>query len=177
MVRSADTIEVEVNGPLNESLTFPPIDRRIRGRLDFTKIPTTQAMAAARKYGNAVPGQILGIDVARSTAWIREPLQSDEHKELREKVAAELECTFAEPIEEFKLQSVNAVSTWLFWMESVVTGNAARLLEGKFPAELPGTPRKDFFRRQLDPSEKLLEGILALLEKQGTLLEALAKKV
>jgi len=140
-------IEIVVDGPHNESLRFPPAgDRRIRGRLRFARVPSVKAMALQPEYGDSIPGQIIGYD--GENGYIKEPLQEELHRCVREKLADRLNCRFADAREDFPLADGDAKATWLFWMERAVESGHARLVAGQFPKELPGTPRKSFFRHQ-----------------------------
>ena len=170
------TVEIIIDGPRNESLLFPPVgDRRVRGTLTFSRVPSVKAMSLQPVYGDNIPGQLIGFD--GQNGYIAEPLQTERYARLRDKLADKLNCRFADEREEFALANDDAKATWVFWMQRAVESGHARLVSGTFPRELPGTPRKSFFRRQKDREELLLEGILHVLESQGKLLEALASKI
>ncbi len=172
--------EVLVEGDHNESVRFPALgDKKIRGTLNFTRIPAATAMALTRRYGREIPGQILGFDPGRRTGYVKEPLREERHRDLREKLADRLNCDFAPEREDVSLPDDDRVATWCYWLVRLVESGHARVVRGELPdmATMPGTPRKRMFKPQPDRQERLLEGILDMMQSQGKLLEALAGKI
>ena len=65
------------------------------------------------------------------------------------------------------------VATWLFHMAGLVEGETARLVSGKIPDKLPGTPQQRFHSAErADPIDRLA----AAIEKQTELLVKLVNR-
>jgi len=172
-------VEIEVDGPHNESVQFLPLARKVRGRLEFARIGSRLAMTLIPQYGPEIPGQIIGYDAERKIGYVHEPLRAEKHRELREKLEKKFACGFAVECEEFSLGTDDQQATWVFWMNRVCESGHARVVKGELPDvnAMPGTARKRMFASEPDPQERLLEAVLSTLQAQGTLLEALASKI
>lgn len=136
-------------------------------------------MGLSRDYGAEIPGQILGLDVDKRVAYVKEPLREDRFDRVRERLADRLGCEFAPALEEFTLRDDDHVATWGFWLNRLVESGYGRVVRGELPdmATLPGVPKKRMFKSQPDKQEQLLEGIFGMMEKQGELLAALAGRI
>ena len=79
----ATTIELEIDGPANECLMFRPLERNIRGRLDFTRVKEPLAMIESTKWPKPIPSQRFGIE-PDGTGYLLEPLHDEENAVLKE---------------------------------------------------------------------------------------------
>ncbi|MBS0208726.1 MAG: hypothetical protein JSS27_07210 [Planctomycetes bacterium] len=163
MSKTCDLIEVEVLQPLH----FQPLGRKVRGHFDIREVARHDKDAAElfNKWPEPIPGQVLGIDLAKGEAYLAEPLRQPQHAPLRErlerlgKIGPERQ-TFAGA----------SAATWLFWLRRIVESGAAKLTRGTFPQSLPGTPQTDFLTiKQPDPIDRLA----AALERQNELMQKL----
>lgn len=175
-MKSANAIEIEVNDDHNGSLHFAPLQTRIRGRFDSSRLLKHDdgAGAIARQWDTPIPGQRLRLNVDDGTAEIVEPLNDDEHAGLREKIQAK-----GHRIAKGQSFSSVDVVTWAFWMRRAVESGSAQLVSGTFPKDLPGKPRTSFItsvNSEADPITKLAEAFDRQTEMLGKVLAALAAK-
>lgn len=177
-------LEVEVEGPLNENLSFRPLQRTLRGRWDWTKCasPDAHRHGVVTYGGLPIPGQVLGIDTASSRGYLREPLHEPAHAALAEKIKTKGKRL---PPAREDFEGVH-VPTWLFWIAAAVRAGLARVVSGKLPDAIDESGvRKDFLFAPPKPSERdrlsaALENMAAAQHAQtevlSKLLAALAKK-
>lgn len=176
-------LEVEIEGPLNENLSFRPLQRTIRGRFDWTKCASPDAHRfGIKEYGGLpIPGQVLGINPDTGEGFLREPLHDPAHAALADKIKSKGK-RLPPTKEEFQAH----VPTWLFWIAAAVRGGLARVVTGKLPDEIDETQvQKDFLFAPAKPSERdrlatALDGMAAAQREQtevlSKLLMALAAK-
>jgi len=161
----ADVVEIEIDGPHNESLRFAPQNRLVRGRWTWSKCgPTGAAVAALKWPGDFVPGQVIGVDRKAGTGYFRERLHEAEFKAVRTFIEEKRDEAIPEEKEDFPGISI---VTWLFWMRRAVDGGHARVVAGELPsdAELRAQqPRLDFYRRPTeDPKDATINALLKIL--------------
>ena len=66
-------VEIEIDGPRNESCVFRPLQRRIRGRFDLRRVAEPKAMLLHPQHPDPIPGQRLRLNIAAGTAVRFEP--------------------------------------------------------------------------------------------------------
>ncbi len=164
------TLTIEVDGPHNENLSFRPLQRMIRGRIDFGRDSEPMAHSAAAGW-SAIPGMRLGYDIDKKVGFVEESLHDDEHAPIREQI--ESKGLSIGPEREEHPDAHQA--TWLYWMAAAVTSGYARIVDGTLPTRLDESKvRKDFLLAQ-QPTET--DRLTVATEKQNALLEALINKL
>ncbi|MDZ4688502.1 MAG: hypothetical protein SH850_25795 [Planctomycetaceae bacterium] len=167
MVRAANVVEVEIDGPQNQGLMFGPLQRRLRGRFDSSRLLRMDDGAAgvAREWPEPIPGQRLRLDLDGAAAVV-EPLHDAEHATIKEKLNKR-GSTFAPAVE--TIATVH-VPTWVYWLRRAVEAGHARIVSGQLPEKLTGAPQLNFLTPAVaDPVDKLT----AALDRQSALLEQL----
>jgi len=145
-------IEVEIAGPTCGNLLFKPCERVVRGRYEVGLATATDPAAGmvTQKYGGTIPGQVLGLDLDTGRGYVREPLWTEEWRELRARLDHH-RFKLEPPEAEFK--DVH-VPTWVYWLARAVEGGIAKLLKGSLPKshQVDGKPRKVFYVRPASQS-------------------------
>jgi len=172
---SSEVLEVEIDGPANESLRFRPLAREVRGRHEWSRCPSPDAhRLGLRDYaGAAIPGQLLGIDLEAGKGYLKDPLHEPEHAALAERIVKK-GMRLPPAREEFAAHG----PTWIFWIAQAVRAGLARIVKGKLPEALDETDvRKDFLFAPPKPSERdrLADAINRMAESQAAQTEALTK--
>lgn len=170
MVKNADVLEIEIDGPHNENLRFDPLQQNIRGRFDAQRLLRFDDGAGrlAREWPEAIPGQRLVLDFDNGNAYLAEPLHDAEYAALREKIEAK-GFRIAAARQDFS--AVN-VPTWAFWIMRAVQSGIAKIIRGKLPEKIDGQPQTEFIvKRGQDPMDKLA----AAIERQNELILQLLK--
>lgn len=160
MSPKTDRIEIEIDSPTNRGLFFAPLQRRLRGKLDFSRDSEPEAARAVRNWPQGIPGLILGINPASGQAWLREPLH--QHAE----VATRLARRHLQLDAEHQSQGQVDVPTWLYWMRRAVDASQARLIQGNLPSLDAHQQQavKDFQTRPQSRADQRLERLIAALE-------------
>jgi hypothetical protein len=142
----ANCIEVELDGPRNEHVLFFPLNMRLRGRLDVDRIAEPLARSRFTKSLAVIPGQRIGVDIDRKVGYVEDALYDNEHLSLRRLIEDKevFGQEFRLPPQRQEFEQVD-VPTWLYWMQRIVRSGKANLVQGEFPADLGGKPRKRFF--------------------------------
>jgi hypothetical protein len=169
----ATAIELEIDGVNNENLHFRPMERRIRGRLDFTRVKEPMAMVESSKWPKPIPSQRFGID-AEGIGYLIEPLQDAENAVLKEKIEKQ-----GQKLEPAMQTFENAdLPTWYFWIKQAVESGIAKIVKGKLPEKFEGTPRKNFVTNTPPQSsnDKLAEALNRQSDLMEKMLTALAAK-
>lgn len=159
---------IEIDGEHNEQLYFRPIGRTVRGRFDLMRLGEPQARVKASQWP-VIPSQRIGID-DNGKGFIEEPLHDTEFETVREKILAE--GMKLEP----QRQTFDDVheATWLHYLKQAVDAGIAKIVSGKLPRKIEGTPQTSFVvERQQDPVDKLT----AAIERQTAAFEALLTKL
>lgn len=160
------TVEIEIDGSHNEHLHFRPLQRSVRGRFDFNRIGEPMARIKATEWPLPIPSQRIGIE-ANGTGYIIEPLHDAEHAPIREKI--EKTGKKLEPA----LQSFDNihVPSWMYWIQRAVESGIARVVSGKLPAKIEGTPKKSFIFAEPEPSTT--DKLTAAIDRQTAVFEKL----
>lgn len=161
-------IEIEIRGE-NRNLFFEPLDRVVRGELDFLKIREPQARMQADKWPVPIPGQRLRLDLKAGVGYLVDPLHDELHRATREQI----EKRFRLPPAEERFENVH-VASWIDRMQRAVRGGHAVLTQGQFPDKLPGKPIQSYLTG--DP-ETVADKQMAILEKLAAAVDKLADKV
>lgn len=170
-----NAIEIEIDGPRNERLYFRPLQRNIRGTFDMNKVPEPMARIAATEWPTPIPSQRLGID-PDGNGYLREPLHNPEHAALREKITRQGQSL--EPaVQEFA--NIDLPS-WLFWLKRAVDSGLAKLISGKLPLKIEGTPRTNYVTGDHatfgDDLQSTMRAQTAAFDRLAAAIEKLASK-
>lgn len=154
-------LEIEIDNADNADLFFPPMQRPIRGRLDFLRVKEKEARGLMDSYPQGIPGQRIAFDDASGEGAIVEPLQLPEHAAVKsklEKLGYGIPPA-TEPIEKPHRE------TWLFWLKRAVESGHARLTKGKIPeGDFPNARRRFFSADpEPDPRDATIQKLTALL--------------
>jgi hypothetical protein len=149
----ANVIEIEPDTAGNNSLHFMPIGKTIRGRFDYARDSEPQAALLKNAFGGVVPGQRLGIDLDAGEGYVVEPLHEAQHKGVRAVIERKGLALAAER-QTFSLPSKDDHATWVYWFKRAVESGLAKLVKGRIPDKLDGTPRKQFITTERKPDAK-----------------------
>lgn len=126
---------IEIDGPNNESLIFPPNKQKLRGRWDFSRIARDKSdgMKALSLACPVIPGMVVRLDTKAMTADIVDPLgvDTDGKKifakivEVAKRFPGEFDETQPHPSTSHRLD-YDGVKTWLFAMRTAIDCNNAR---------------------------------------------------
>ena len=146
-------LEIEIDGPKNQSLMFRPLNRTLRGRFDFNRVREPLARTRTAEWPEPIPGMRLGINADTGEAYVID--QIHESEEIKRKLA---EAGYALPQEREEFQA--DVTTFVFWMKRAVESGVAKLVRGVFPEKLEGKPRRNFIiPEQPSSTDKLAEAL------------------
>lgn len=161
----ANVLEIEIDGPQNEALQFRPLQRRVRGRFDFTR-GGVDLYAVGAEWPGPVPGQKLGIDLDRGVGYVVDPLHDPANVVFKERIEKK-GWTLPPAREEFPGA---CKASWLYWLANAVRCGLARVVSGKLPeaSETEGA-RKDFIFAPKPPSTN--ERLIAALERNTAAFE------
>ena len=166
-------LEIEIDGLCNEQLHFAPLQRHVRGRFDFMRIGEPMSKIKAHEWPVTIPSQRLGID-PDGTGYIREPLHDGEFAPIKEKIE-KMGMKLEPAVQEFP--GIDVV-TWYFWMQRAVESGLARVVSGRLPDRIEGTPKMNFVLNE--PPTSAVDKLTAAIEKQtvmfAKLLERLGEK-
>ena len=172
---SLDVVEIEIDGKLNESHYFLPLQRRIRGRFDYMRVAEPKAKTLINEWPHPIPGQHITLNLATGEGQIREPLREEGNELLKEK------CEKRGRIGDHEIFPNVDIATWCHWLKRAVESGYAKLIKGKFPEQIEGKPQISFFSRpQVDQTERLasaIENQTAVAKKQTELLSELILKL
>ena len=166
----SELLEVEVDNEKNHDLFFGPLGRRLRGGYDVHRAAKhdKDAHALATQWPEPVPGQRLALNVETKQGHLIEPLHEDRYAAIREKIA-DRKFARLEPAET-TFANVD-VATWLHHIKCAVEAGVAKVVNGKLPETIEGTPRK-FFHGEQRKSET--ETLTEAIGKQTAAFERLA---
>lgn len=161
------TIEVEFDGPKNQSVYFRPLQRKIRGRFDAHRVVNGGRLM--QKFSDPIPGQRLQVDPATGAVTLFEPLHDNEHAATRERI----EASGAKLGPQYEDLGRCDVVTLAYWLRSLIDDGLAKLMSGELP-KMEGKPQTRFHSaEQPDPIEKLGDAI----EKQTEVITRLLGKL
>lgn len=159
---NSNIVEIEIDGPNNEHWYFPEEGKRIRGRLDFVRMPEPDSKTKQNDWPAPIPGQRVRLDLETGEGAIVEPLYDPEHAETRRLI----EDRSMRLPEQEELFPAAHVPTWLFHMRTAVDIGLAKLVRGKFPAKLGGKPHREFITQSTpDITERLAESLQQVVEQ------------
>jgi len=167
LAKQENVLTVEIDGEQNQNVYFRPLLRKVRGRFDLHRCREPNAGKLHAKWPQPIPGQRLELNLDSGEAFVVEPLWEEKFAALRETIEASGQKLTDER------QAVKAdVSTWIYWLKSLVETGKAKLLSGSFP-RLDSEPQKRFHSiEQPDPLDRLA----AAIEKQSELLAKLVSQ-
>ncbi|HQU47303.1 MAG TPA: hypothetical protein PK867_31160 [Pirellulales bacterium] len=167
-------VEVEVDGgTYNRDLLFPPLGRRVRGRMDATRAARhdKEATSLLNTWPQVIPGMRLGVDEETGEGYLVEPLHGEEYIVTRE-VITNRRMKLEPAIKRFPADK----PTWLYWLKLAVDSGAAKVTAGALPETIEGQPKTAFVvQRQKSATDKLTEAIDRQTEMFGKLIETLLK--
>lgn len=131
-------LEIEIDGKENECLHFRPLQRSIRGRFDFARLREPMSGVMRSAWPEAIPSMRLGIEGA--DGYLLEPLYNDEHKQAREKI----ELAGMKLADERETFANIDLPTWVFWLRRAIESGIAKIVSGKLPDRVEGTPQLSF---------------------------------
>lgn len=171
----ASPVEVEMCAPFDRQISFRPIRRVLRGRVDFSRGTTKTAVAMRDAWPEPIPGQIVGISET-GEKYIREPLYDKEHVKVAQRIKNK-GMMLPDERESFASESI---VTWLYWLRRIVDAGHGRVVKGTLPPieELEPTPR----RKPRDESKARKSFILdepeeSAIEKLADAMDRLATNV
>jgi hypothetical protein len=126
---------IEIDGPKNESLVFPPNKEKLRGRWDFSRIARDKSdgMKALALACPVIPGMVVRLDTKAMTGEIVDPLGVDPEGrkvfakviEVAKRFPGEFDETAPHPSTSHKLNQ-DDIKTWLFAMRTAMDCGYAR---------------------------------------------------
>ena len=153
------TIEITIDGPRNDNLRFPPLQRTLRGTFDLNRVNEPLARMKYTEFPRPIPGLVIVVDAEKKTGEIRDPLHDAEHAAIREKIQS-MSMKLGPAVERFENIDAN---TWLFWMRRAVASGTCKIVSGKFPAIDEKKARKDFIMPEVvDQRDTLIRQLIAL---------------
>jgi hypothetical protein len=165
-------VEVEVDGgEYNRDLFFPPLSRRLRGKMVVARAVKRdkEASSLVSTWPQDVPGMRLGVDANTGEGYLVEPLHSDEYTITREVIT-----TRKLKLEPAEKRFPADKPTWLFWIKRAVESGVAKVTAGAVPDEIEGEPKTAFVVfHQKSATDKLTEAINKQTEMFGKLLTEL----
>lgn len=163
-------VEIEVQGPHNESMYFRPLLKSIRGRLDLMQVGEPMAKVKASEWPGPIPGQRLGVD-AEGIGYHLEPLHQDEYLPFKEKIESRGQ-KLQDEMETYENIDTNS---WLFWIKRAVEDGIAKVVKGKLPEIIEGEIRKNYVVSR--PTHSTTERLANAIERQNELMAALVEKL
>jgi hypothetical protein len=175
-VESKNILEVEVDGPCNESLYFQPWQRKLRGRMDLQRVkgPTHNIID---DWPKPIPGQRIVLNLDTAEAQIVEPLHDPEHEVTRERIKAR-KYKLGPAVE--PLAGQQHLPTLLHWLKRAVESGIVKIIRGTIPDTIDGKPQLSFItgsepntgdrladamQRQTEALNKQTEMLAAVLAK------------
>jgi len=168
MVKTNNTIAIEIDGAHNEQLRFRPLQRSIRGRFDLNRIREPQARMKTTEWPEPIPSQRIGIDLDSGTGFIVETIH--QHPAIKARIE-QRGMQLAPEREEF---SNVDLPTWLYWIKQAVESGLAKVVVGELPERIEGEPQMEFVvQRGPDTNDRLA----AAIESNTAVLSALLEKL
>ena len=126
---------IEIADECNRSVTFHPLQQKLRGRWDAQNVSYKRAHQALTMLPTMIPGIQIVIDTNRKTRGYIDPLGKPENSEIIEKIkAARREqsgiCPGHNPwpAVKFEKSTENELKTWLYWMRRLVDSEKAIII-------------------------------------------------
>jgi hypothetical protein len=163
-------IEIEADEKHNRSMFFLPLQRPIRGRLDFGREADPEAIRLTRDFPTPIPGQRIFFDPDREEAAVVEPLHGDEHKALRELIASK-NLGALDPERVTVPAPKDTHRTFYYWLRRAIDAGLARVVRGTIPdmeeiqKRMKGRIQKSWIvpDRGPDRKDRIIEKLVALV--------------
>jgi hypothetical protein len=165
-----NTVTIEIDGPLNQSVYFRPLQKRIRGRFDLHRVKEPNAGKLHSLWPEPIPGQYLMLDFVTGEGAIVEPLWEAKFAAIRDKIEQQGQ-KLPEAREIF--QGVDS-ATWVYWLKGLVDTGTAKLIEGEFPKIDESKVQRRFHSTERPSTE---DKLLSAIEQQNILLTELLSKL
>jgi hypothetical protein len=175
----SDPLVVEFDAE-NRNPYFPPLDRAMRGRYDaqLAARHDKDAGALLSEIPEAIPGQRLAVTES-GEAEIVEPLHDPRYAAIAERIKSR-GIRLRPERERLAIDKATA----LYWIREAVAAGQARVVSGRLPERIEGTPKLHFITQPHESSEgrlsKALESMAAAQREQTAallqLVTALANK-
>lgn len=152
---------IEFAAPRGRAVFFQPLNRAIRGRLDFIRHRGLASLLPT--WGDALPGMRLEIDTVNKTAALVESLHGKDHAAQRDMIARRGQ-TLSPERETF---TGIDVPTWMYWLTRLRDSGSLIVLTGDLPASVEacraqyGAPRLP--HPPVDPNVSRLDKLIATL--------------
>ena len=153
-------VEIEIADELGQALFFLPLNKSLRGRVDFAALAVRDRglYDLSLKYPGPIPGLVHGFDAETGKAWLRDPLHETSHAETRKKIEA-AGYVLGPARDEFTAVDQ---ATWAFWLANAVKSGAARIIAGELPAVV-GTPRTEVIARPQNREHSSIDKLTGLV--------------
>lgn len=152
---------IEIAGPNNDRVLFPPLGAVIRGRWDQAKtahLDKGEAMRALALVAHTIPGRMIAVDTDKMLGKVVDPLGHESNKGLLEKLNAVFKAhslVFGGGVKPYEDQTVSltvdTVKDWLYWMRRLVDNGMAQEVGAGYKSlppledirKMPGKRRAD----------------------------------
>lgn len=142
-------IAIEIDTPTNGDIFFPPVSKRIRGRIECRR--DNNMGSIGNTYPDGIPGQRLEYDTSTRELFIVEGIHDDDT--IKERLVKRWRLPKAR-----QPAGKHDLATIVHHMRRHVELGNAKLVNGsQFPTKIDGEPRKDFFAPAKSASKKLLD--------------------
>lgn len=175
-------IEIEIDGPRNQSCIFRPLQRRLRGRFDLRRCAEPAAMTKHTEHPDCIPGQRLRLNTVTGKAELIEPLRLPEFAAIRERYEVNKRGEKVHSFPEHEAFESVDVKTWLYWLAVEVKAGMARLLSGVLPDpdKIDGV-RRNFYtaptKTREDKMATAIDRMAAATENNTRVLAELLKRL
>jgi len=121
-------IEIEFRAPRGRAVMFAPIDRALRGRIDFIEMLKILKGAAslANEWGDSLPGMRVSVDTATKEVVLIEPLHEPQFARIRELISKRGEKL----VDAREVFPGAHLPTFLFWMARLTDSGLAQVTAG-----------------------------------------------
>jgi hypothetical protein len=167
-------VVIEIAGPRNESHTFKPLMRRLRGRWDTANVAQKDKAESLKAISTVhfIPGIHISLDVDKKTGVVFDPLAepkdggTPEGHAIWEKIKPIMSQypSFFSPTKPWpqsvkENMSQDEIKTWLYEMARTVEAGYARVVSGELMSseearKLPGKRRKGALGKLHKPEDQ-----------------------
>ena len=132
-------VTIEIAGPINENVLFPPLQERMRGRWEKRKLPLGDTGEIYKLPD--IPGLYIRVDPRSKTLQMIDPLGLPENADLMKEIARKYKEIAGlgsdlsgdkRPREGVRkvVKNDDEVATWLYWMWRLVSEGMAVKISG-----------------------------------------------
>ena len=169
-MNTASTVVVEFDAD-NRNPYFPPLQTALRGAYSAQVASRRDKDAGAllSEWPEPIPGQRLAVDVETGEAALVEPLHDPRFAAIAERIKARgiKLCPEREHV-------ACDVPTLLHWIKEAVNAGQAKVVAGRLPEKIEGTPRLHFIVQPVETAEaKLAKAMESMAEAQREQTKAL----